>query len=96
MAKFSTSCERQKCVLKKKKKISEARTYVANNRTELSNERLCLLPVPRQEIIHFPLTNLFVYIFFAPQDWLRKGLFFCLGFLLLSLLFFSFVLFYFV
>lgn len=31
----------------------------------------------RQEIIHFPLTNLFVYIIsFAPQDWLREGLFF--------------------
>lgn len=32
----------------------------------------------RQEIIHFPLTNLSVYIIsFAPQAWLREGLFLC-------------------
>lgn len=35
---------------------------VANNKTELSNKKDCLLPVLRQEIIHFPLTDLFVYI----------------------------------
>lgn len=77
MPKFSTSCEGQKCVFKKKNQ-SEARTDVANNKTELSNKKDCLLPVLRQEIIHFPLTNLLVYIIsFAPQGWLREGLFFC-------------------
>lgn len=41
------------------------------------------MPGLRQEIIHFPLTNLCVYIIsFAPQDWLREGLFFCFVFFL--------------